>query len=140
MGFSITTFINTAIVLDNAILFGAEQGHLNNDTLVLNDALCALNLLLCGYAVWLAYTGLRSSEAPIPHEAEPAVPPSYERMLLSPRDARLRLTLRDYLVMGATCVVYGVLAFTNLGSTVAPQTGCLQEAYDRYQTALSARL
>ena len=27
------------------------------------------------------------------------------------------------LVMGATCVLYGVLAFTNLGSTVAPQTG-----------------
>lgn len=130
VGFSITTFINTAIVLDNAILFGAEQGHLNNDTLVLNDALCALNLLLCGYAVWLAYTGLRPSEAPIPHEAESAVPPSYERMLLSPRDARLRLTLRDYLVMGATCVVYGVLAFTNLGSTVAPQTGWISTSPD----------
>ena len=48
VGFSITTFINTAIVLDNAILYGAEMGHLNNDTLVLNDALCVLNLLLCG--------------------------------------------------------------------------------------------
>ena len=130
VGFSITTFINTAIVLDNAILFGAEQGHLNNDTLVLNDVLCVLNLLLCGYAVWLAYTGLRPSEAPIPHEAEPAVPPSYERMLLSPRDARLRLTLRDYLVMGATCVLYGVLAFTNLGSTVAPQTGWVSTSPD----------
>lgn len=130
VGFSITTFINTAIVLDNAILFGAEQGHLNNDTLVLNDVLCVLNLLLCGYAVWLAYTGLRPSEAPIPHEAEPAVPPSYERMLLTPRDARLRLTLRDYLVMGATCVLYGVLAFTNLGSTVAPQTGWVSTSPD----------
>ena len=130
VGFSITTFINTAIVLDNAILFGAEQGHLNNDTLVLNDVLCVLNLLLCGYAVWLAYTGLRPSEAPIPREAEPAVPLSYERMLLTPRDARLRLTLRDYLVMGATCVLYGVLAFTNLGSTVAPQTGWVSTSPD----------
>lgn len=130
VGFSITAFINTAIVLDNAILFGAEQGHLNNDTLVLNDVLCVLNLLLCGYAVWVAYTGLRPSEAPIPREAEPAVPPSYERMLLTPRDARLRLTLRDYLVMGATCVVYGVLAFTNLGSTVAPQTGWVSTSPD----------
>lgn len=130
VGFSITTFINTAIVLDNAILFGAEQGHLNNDTLVLNDVLCVFNLLLCGYAVRVAYTGLRSSEAPIPREAEPAVPLSYERMLLTPRDARLRLTLRDYLVMGATCVVYGVLAFTNLGSTVAPQTGWISTSPD----------
>lgn len=130
VGFSITTFINTAIVLDNAILFGAEQGHLNNDTLVLNDVLCVFNLLLCGYAVWMAYTGLRPSEAPIPREAEPAVPLSYERMLLSPRDARLHLTLRDYLVMGITCVVYGVLAFTNLGSTVAPQTGWISTSPD----------
>ena len=130
VGFSITTFINTAIVLDNAILFGAEQGHLNNDTLVLNDVLCVFNLLLCGYAVRVAYTGLRPSEAPIPREAEPAVPLSYERMLLTPRDARLRLTLRDYLVMGATCVLYGVLAFTNLGSTVAPQTGWVSTSPD----------
>ena len=99
------------------------MGHLNNDTLVLNDTLCVLNLLLCGYAIWVAYTGLRPSEVPQPEKAEPSVPPAYERMLLSPRDARLHLTLRDYLVMGVTCVVYGVLAFANLGSTVAPQTG-----------------
>lgn len=130
VGFSITTFINTAIVLDNAILFGAEQGHLNNDTLVLNDVLCVLNLLLCGFSIWMAYTGLRPSAAPQPQEAGPAVPPSYERMLLSPSDARLRLTLRDYLVMGATCVVYGVLAFANLGSTVAPQTGWVSTSPD----------
>ena len=130
VGFSITTFINTAIVLDNAILYGAEMGHLNNDTLVLDDALCALNLLLCGYAIWVAYTGLRPSEAPQPEKAEPSVPPAYERMLLSPRDARLRLTLRDYLVMGATCVVYGVLAFANLGSTAAPQTGWVSTSPD----------
>lgn len=130
VGFSITTFINTAIVLDNAILFGAEMGHLNDDTLVLNDVLCVLNLLLCGFSIWMAYTGLRPSAAPQPQEAAPAVPPSYERMLLSPRDARLRLTLRDYLVMGITCVVYGVLAFTNLGSTVAPQTGWVSTSPD----------
>ncbi len=130
VGFSITTFINTAIVLDNAILYGAEMGHLNNDTLVLNDALCVLNLLLCGYAIWVAYTGLRPSEAPQPEKAEPSVPPAYERMLLSPRDARLHLTLRDYLVMGVTCVVCGVLAFANLGSTVAPQTGWVSTSPD----------
>ena len=130
VGFSITTFINTAIVLDNAILFGAEMGHLNDDTLVLNDVLCVLNLLLCGFSIWMAYTGLRPSAAPQPQEAVPAVPPSYERMLLSPRDARLHLTLRDYLVMGITCVVYGVLAFTNLGSTVAPQTGWVSTSPD----------
>ena len=129
-GLSITTFINTAIVLDNAILFGAEMGHLNSDTLALNDVLCVCNLALCGYAFWLAWTGLRESDPIRIEEAEKAVPPSYEQMLLAPRDASLHLKLRDYLVMGATCLVYGSLAFTNLGSTVAPQTGWVSTSPD----------
>ena len=42
--------------------------------------------------------------------------------LLQPKDARLRLGVRDALIMGITFVVYCVVAFTNLGSTKAPQT------------------
>lgn len=107
-----------------------EMGHLNSDTLALNDVLCVCNLALCGYAFWLAWTGLRESDPIRIEEAEKAVPPSYEQMLLAPRDASLHLKLRDYLVMGATCLVYGALAFTNLGSTVAPQTGWVSTSPD----------
>ena len=43
-GLSVTTFINTAIVLDNSILFGASMGHLNPDTGAVNAILCIANL------------------------------------------------------------------------------------------------
>ncbi|MEG2251697.1 MAG: phospholipid carrier-dependent glycosyltransferase, partial [Clostridia bacterium] len=134
VGFSITTFLNTAIVLDNSILFGAAQGHLNSDTLALNVVLCVVNLLLCGYAGYIALSGLRETvEAPTPEVAEEetqTAPPAYKQMLLEPMDARLHLTLRDWLVMGVTTVLYGVLAFSNLGSTVAPQDGWISTSPD----------
>lgn len=126
VGFSITTFINTAIVLDNSILFGAEQGHLNMDTLAINDALCLLNLLLMAFAFWVGFTGLKEQRlAPIraPRPAQTLQWENrYRRLLDKPRDARLRLGWKDYAIMGVVTVLYGALAFTNLGSTVAPQT------------------
>ncbi len=122
-GISVTTFINTAIVLDNSILFGASLGHLNADTAAVNALLCIANLLLCGYAAFIAYTGLRPSE-PMRElnlrqwfSDEP-----HRQRLLRPRDARLHLNMRDALIMGLTFAVYCVVAFTNLGSTKAPQT------------------
>jgi len=122
-GFSITTFINTAIVLDNSILYGAAMGHLNSDTSALNAILCIANLALCGYAAVIAFTGLRQSEPMRAVEwkswfsAEP-----HKQRLLHPQDVRLHLNFRDFLIMGITFIVYSVVAFTNLGSMKAPQT------------------
>lgn len=125
-GFSVTTFINTAIVLDNSILFGAAQGHLNTDTLALNSILCVVNLLLCGYAGWVGMAGLRESVSKHQQNNEEApvktIASSYEHMLLSPCDHRLQLSARDWLLMFITTVLYAVLAFSNLGSMSAPQT------------------
>lgn len=87
VGFSITTFINTAIVLDNAILYGAEMGHLNNDTLVLNDALCVTQSAAVRLCHLGGLYGPAASEAPQPEKAEPSVPPAYERMRCPPRCA-----------------------------------------------------
>ncbi|MDD3335640.1 MAG: phospholipid carrier-dependent glycosyltransferase [Eubacteriales bacterium] len=125
VGFSMTTFVNTAIVLDNSILFGSSMGHLNDDTLALNVILSALNLVLTGYG---AYVALRPKAVEIklaPPQQEEAfqVPPTYEEMLLRPKKAGLALSARDYLIMAIVSILYGVLAFTNLGSTVAPQDG-----------------
>lgn len=139
VGFSATTFVNTAIVLDNCILFGREQGHLNADTLVLNAVLCILNAALCLYAGYVSLTGPR--ETPRASAKWDALPPeentpegrvkagcpkrgdSYRKALLNPRDARLRLSVRDFLIMGIAMVVYSFMTFVNLGSTVAPQNG-----------------
>ncbi len=122
-GLSITTFMNIAIVLDNSILYGSAMGHLNADTAAVNAILCVANLLLCGYAAVIAFTGLKQSE---PLKGQPVKirsnTQSHTQRLLHPRDARLRLGTRDFLIMGITFLVYSVVAFTNLGSTKAPQT------------------
>ena len=127
VGFSATTFVNTAIVLDNSILFGSAQGHLNMDTHGLNMVLSVANLLLCGFAGWIGLSGVRQSKLEPASDAQPeadgSIPASYRNMLLSPKDARLHLSARDWLIMGVTTVLYAVLAFANLGSTVAPQDG-----------------
>ncbi len=122
-GISVTTFINTAIVLDNSILFGASMGHLNADTAFINALLCLANLLLCGYAAFIAYTGLRQSQ-PVREFAfqQRLSDEPHRRRLLHQQDARLHLNLRDALIMGVTFAVYCVVAFTNLGSAKAPQT------------------
>lgn len=132
-GFSATTFINTAIVLDNAVLFGAEQGHLNSDTNLINYTLCAVNLLLCGYAAWIGVNGLHASNPLIKAssvKASEAIPEGYRKMLLQPADERLHLTFRDYGLISAITVLYAVLAFANLGSTVAPQTAWISTSSD----------
>ncbi|MBP3542390.1 MAG: glycosyltransferase family 39 protein [Clostridia bacterium] len=125
-GFSATTFVNTAIVLENSIRFGASQGHLNKDTMVLNMLLCVANLLLLAYGVYIALqkgqpADLTQKQA---EDAKPfTVPDSYRKMLLNPGDARLHMDRKDWAIMLGVTAVYAVLAFTNLGSTVAPQHG-----------------
>ena len=122
-GLSVTTFINTAIVLDNSILFGASMGHLNSDTSVINIILCIANILLCGYAIHIAFTGTKQSEPFKPLEHKPFIDKSaHQERLLHPNDARMQLKTRDFLIMGITFIVYCMVAFVNLGSTTAPQT------------------
>ncbi len=122
-GLSATTFINVAIVLNNALLFGSGMGHLNADTLWLNSLLSVLNVLLAMYGGYIAITGLSASPALQPAQARASLKNAvYRSALLSPADARLHLTARDYLIMGVTAVLYAVMTFTGLGSTAAPQT------------------
>ncbi len=126
---SASTFINSAIVLDNALLFGSSYGHLNDDTLVVNILLCIINMSALLYGLWIGYSGLReagkSQKTSIASTAvyEPSTPKAYEEMLLSPKSHSLDLNWKDWAIMGVTTVLYAVLAFTNLGSTVAPQHG-----------------
>ncbi len=125
-------FVNTAIVWDNALLFGSSAGHLNDDTLLLNVLLCFANLAALGYGSLIGYTGLRQQQEPVlqPGTAKAVVlpaadrtPKAYRDMLLSPASPSLQLCWKDWAIMGVVTLLYAVLAFTNLGSTVAPQHG-----------------
>ena len=53
MLFSVTTFINEGIILDNSIRLGSSLGHLNPDTVVLADIISIMNIAGALYAVWL---------------------------------------------------------------------------------------
>ena len=134
-GLSVTTFLNTAIVLDNSILYGSSMGHLNPDTLVLNVGIGIVNLLLCGAGGVIAFTGLR----PSPDTADTRQNAtdrnaSYRNAVLEPADARLHITGRDLLVIGITMILYAGLAFTNLGSTKAPQSAWVATGADEAVT------
>ncbi len=122
-GLSVTTFVNVAIVLSNALRLGASMGHLNADTLGLASVLAVVNVLLALYGASIAIRGLAVSPAYQAGQARaPRTNACYRSALLTPSDARLRLTGKDFLIMGVTAVLYAALTFTNLGSTVAPQT------------------
>lgn len=136
---SCVAFVNTAIVLDNALLFGAASGHLNDDTLAVNVVLAGLNMGVVGFGGYMAYTGLRETpeQATKPKKkADQAVvlppvdrvPSAYRRMLLEPSAPDMHLSWKDWLIMGVVTVCYAVLSFTNLGSTVAPQHGFISSS------------
>ncbi len=128
IGFSVTAFVNTGIVLDNAIRLGSSMGHLNLDTQGLNVLLSLCNLLLTGYGV---YSGERLFSVSAPEKVINLHPLGREAqghalagddVLLKPRDAQLRLQKKDWIIMIAVTAAYAVLTFWNLGSTKAPQT------------------
>ena len=70
--FSVTTFINEGIVLDNSIRLGSSFGHLNPDTVVLADLISLLNISGALYAVWLS-TKLYK-DIPVAEEIDAEVP------------------------------------------------------------------
>lgn len=123
VGFSVTTFLNTAVVLDNCLVYGAAMGHLNSDTMPLNVALCVLNLLLAGLAYAVYTQGARASATISAEATAPAAENRYRADLLTPRDARLRMNGREWLTVLLVTAVYAVIAFFNLGSLKAPQNG-----------------
>ena len=123
VGFSITTFVNTAIVLDNSILFGAENGHLNRDTHFINMLLGILNLALCGYAGFVGYNGLKESVKFNNVANENTVNDEEVNRLINPKKQSMRLGRKDVWIMLVVSVMYSCVGFFQLGSVHAPQAG-----------------
>lgn len=123
---SLTVFVNAGIVLDNSIRLGASMGHLNNDTLWLNDLISLVNVLCALLAVW---TGQRVMVENEPQEedsgftlwkpAQLSAKPGH--VLETSYDPGLHWKRVDTLLVAAVTLVYGALALCNLGSTKAPQ-------------------
>ena len=123
VGFSVTTYMNTALVLDNSLRLGRVGGHLSSSEDWLNITLSYLNVGLCIYSFALLFTSALPSYKPL------CLNPVFERGENPHREEatrrggeRLNLRRRDYVCILAVTLCYAALTFTNLGSVKAPQT------------------
>ncbi len=127
VGFSITTFLNVGIVLDNTVRMGREMGHLNSSPHGLNLVLSIANMVLCFFAFYVgevlcARNQAERHMASLFGKADKAVAKSRSMAaLVSPKDAHLHLTRLDAVLLAGVTFVYAVVAFWNLGSMKAPQ-------------------
>ena len=130
LGVSVAGFLNVGCALDRNIRIGGAAGHLNapavsinSDTALLEYVSSVLNVLtgfaslwLCSSLSWGTVTEFASekrSASPIPRTA-----------------ASRKMTARDWIILTSITAVYSVIAFTNLGSTKAPQTAFVSKSPD----------
>lgn len=141
---SFTLFLNEVLVLQGGMT-EANYGHLQASEDWINYSVSLLNVLNALFAVWTVTdlcipwprkvpvldddlsddAPLRTRLVPREYPLEPCEPESESpaaRDLFGKHDHRLHLKRLDALLMAAATLIYGVVAFINLGSTQAPQT------------------
>ena len=127
---SLASFLNIACVLDRNIRIGGAEGHLSaplcnikSDLAFLeyvSSVLISISAVLCTYTV-LSPVPSPKETAPSAGKAEqpdemPLALPAYEKPSIP------RITALDVMLMLCGTVLYAVLAFSNLGSHLAPET------------------
>ncbi len=131
-----TLFVNEGIVLDNSVRLGSSMGHLNNDTLVLNNVVSVINVCMALLSVWTCH-GICVENAPesLAEKVEPLLP--IRRYTSAPctvrnfkTDASLYWKPLDWVLMLSVTAVYAVVCLTTLGSAKAPQNPWKSTAKD----------
>lgn len=135
-----TVFMNVSIVLDRSLRVGGVEGHLNapifgisSDSALIENLTAAVNCLLVTLSMYVScricVDGQSSWNSPLSAEnaainahddAEYRESQILNRITI--RRKALAMTKRDWILMSVITVLYAVIAFTNLGSTKAPQT------------------
>ena len=119
---SCTLFMNEVLVLQGGMT-EANFGHLQSSEHWLNCVLSAINVL---NALLLAWTAadicLREHTVSLPEPVREATPAGMYSLSEAP-NYRMDIKRVDLLLMAAVTALYSILAFTNLGTTQAPQTG-----------------
>ncbi len=131
---TLSGFINIACVLDRNIRIGGVEAHLTAPLCSIESDMTWLEylsaVLTCLSAMLCVYTALspvraraaQTQEAPEAHEESTHTKPAYETPFLP------ALTIRDLLIMLCGTALYAVLAFSNLGSTKAPETAWVTQS------------
>lgn len=113
-------FVNTGIVLDNSLVHGSAKGHLNLDSLLLNNALSLYNCAVLLLALWLVYAPAAAERLYRAYDRGAALElkalPQEEIAPLA------KIDRKDVWIMLAVSLIYAVFGFYRLGSTLAPQT------------------
>ena len=112
--------MNEVLVLQGGMT-AANYGHLQSSEQWLNAILSGINVLNALFMCWTALDICAFRHVyPLKAPDERAIAAEVRRE--KKRDHRLHLKRRDYILMLVVTAIYAVVAFTNLGSTVAPQT------------------
>ena len=122
--YTLTVFVNSGIVLDNAVRLGSAQGHLNMDTYVLNLMLSIVNLVGVPLAVWTADDLCVRGKIPCPSKPHRNLLPIHHvtRLRCQPDlDAKLHWCKLDAILLLLITAVYAVVGYWHLGSMKAPQ-------------------
>lgn len=121
---TLTTFFNVAIILFSDMNFEGNTGHLPYQTHGINQLIAFANVFIALYALWVATTyALNQNEGFLKTTWPKIKPESYEeKNLRDPSNHSMGFGKKDWLIVLGTTIVYSVLTFTNLGSTVAPQS------------------
>ncbi len=119
---SCTLFLNEVLVLQGGMT-EANYGHLQSSEHWLNCAVAALNIANALFLSWTAADiCLRDHVVPMSKPEREEIPAGAYTLAEAP-SYRMGIKRVDLLLMAAVTALYSVLAFTNLGSTKAPQTG-----------------
>ena len=124
---SCTLFLNEFLVLQGGMT-SANYGHLQSSEAWINIIVSLANLLNAFFLGWTvtdicAFGHIWRAPKQSPESVDPGT-----RALETPSDHRLHLKRIDALLMAAVTAVYAIVAFTNLGTTKAPQTSWVSEA------------
>ena len=139
LGISLSGLLNIGSALDRNIRIGGAEGHLDapacgidSDMEILEYLSAIGNCLLCGASLALSSLLCRKDAALLAYSPLKNNTQGNNEMVITRRSAPLpenaplrKMTGRDYLIMGISTLLYAALAFTNLGSTKAPQTAWL---------------
>ncbi len=120
----LTQFLNAGLVLQSQHLIDAERD--------INANIALLNLAAAALMAWTAFdicvrnrvyslTRTYRSDEDRRLLLDPMINPAADG-LLRPKEWKLAMKRRDWLLMLGLTAVYAVVALTNLGSTLAPQT------------------
>ncbi|MEE1200584.1 MAG: phospholipid carrier-dependent glycosyltransferase [Christensenellales bacterium] len=118
---SATLFLNQALLLQGALVSG-DYGHLQNSERWLNAAVSMLNVLNALFLTWTCVDICLFKYVYPLADVQPDTRSAAEKTLFSPSDHRLHLKRPDVLLMVGVTLLYSIIAFTNLGTTEAPQT------------------